>query len=183
MYPAWVSAQSGPGAATAAENTLRIQAAQSTLTYRMVHKLHKFAGVSRQVEGMARFLPDGKVQVMVRAPVESFDSQNASRDAHMKEVVEAARHPMVVLKAVGDVKVPASFPTTMEQAFTAEILFHGVKKTMPVPVKFTFDSATKVAASAQFVLSLTEFKLERPSLMFVKVDDALQVDVSLQFGN
>ena len=34
-----------------------------------------------------------------RAPLDSFDSGNSNRDEHMKEAVEAARYPLVELKA------------------------------------------------------------------------------------
>src|SRR4051812_4949328 len=70
--------------------TLSIDPAASTVSYTIVHKLHKVQGKTAKVEGKGRILPDGKAQVMVRVPVESFDSGNANRDAHMKEAVEAA---------------------------------------------------------------------------------------------
>ncbi|MFO0579055.1 MAG: YceI family protein [Polyangia bacterium] len=175
------AAQPAPGAA-AAPSELAVSAADSTITYRLVHKMHKFDGVSRAVEGRARIAADGKAQVMVRARVESFDSGNANRDAHMKETVQAAAFPSVELKAIGDVPPPASFPATIERTFHAELTFHGVKKVLEVPVKLTYASATRVRAEAHLSLSLDEFKVERPSLMFIKVDDAMAVDVSVSFA-
>ena len=74
----------------------------STLSFRLRHPFHPVDGRSRAVEGRARWLPDGTVQVMVRARVDSFDSGNSNRDAHMKEVLEAARLPWVQLKAVAE---------------------------------------------------------------------------------
>ena len=127
-------------------------------------------------------LSDGKVQVAVRAKVESFDSGNANRDSHMKETIEAARFPLVELKAQGDAAPPATFPATVDRTFKAELTFHGVKKSLDVPVKLTYASATNIRAEAHLSLSLDEFKVERPSLMFVKIDDALQVDVNIAFA-
>src|SRR6478752_6439094 len=69
-----------------------IDAKDSTLTYHLIHKMHKVDGVSHKVEGKARLTPDGKAQVLVRAASESFDSGNVNRDAHMKEAVEAAKY-------------------------------------------------------------------------------------------
>ena len=170
-----------PAPAPTATN-LAVIAKDSTITYHLVHKLHKFDGVCKSVEGRGRVLSDGKVQVAVRAKVESFDSGNANRDSHMKETIEAARFPLVELKAQGDSAPPATFPATVDRTFKGELTFHGVKKSLDVPVKLTYASATNIRAEAHLSLSLDEFKVERPSLMFVKIDDALQVDVNISFA-
>jgi polyisoprenoid-binding protein YceI len=154
----------------------------SKVTYTMVHKLHKWDGTSRKAEGRARVLPDGKAQVGVRIPVESFDSANANRDAHMKETVQAATYPIVELKAVGDgVVAPAGGTGAVTRTFHCEISWHGVKQTMEIPVKMTFEADGKIRANAKFMVSLESFKIERPSLMFVKVDDSMALDVDLIF--
>ena len=166
----------------AAGATLSVATGQSTVTYKLVHKFHTVAAVSKQVEGKARILPDGKVQVMVQAPVESFDSGNSNRDAHMKETVGAATHKLVSIKAVGEgVTIPTTFPTTVEKTFKGELSFHGEKKAIVVPVKIVFESATQAKVTSEFQISLEAFKVERPSLMLVKVDDALKLEVSLVF--
>lgn len=175
-------APAAPAAAAPAATNLTVSTKDSNITYRLIHKLHKFDGVSKAVEGRGRILPDGKVQVAIRAKVESFDSGNANRDSHMKETVEAARFPLVELKAQGEAPTPTTFPTTVDRTFKAELTFHGVKKLFDVPVKLTYASATAIRAEAHLTLSLDEFKVERPSLMFVKIDDAMQVDVTLGFA-
>ena len=176
LLPAVAAAQ-----APAQPPVLAVDAARSTLTYNCVHKLHKFAGVSKQVEGRARLLDGGKVQVEVKAPVASFDSANANRDAHMKETVEAARCPTVELKAVGELAWAATFPATVEKTFKGQLLFHCEKQALDLPVKITFESATTARVQAQLAVGLERFKIERPSLLFVKVDDAMKVDVDLVF--
>src|SRR5207237_668908 len=42
----------------------------SALTYTLIHKLHEVKGTSKRLEGKARLLPDGTLQVAVRARVE-----------------------------------------------------------------------------------------------------------------
>lgn len=169
-------------ARAAAPGELEVDTKSSSLTYHLVHKMHKVDGVSHQVTGKARLLPDGRAQVMIRVPAQSFDSGNVNRDAHMKEVVEAARFPTVELKALGDgLTPPASFPATANKTFKAQLAFHGVEQVMQIPVALTWDSATRVRADASFTISLDAFKVERPSLMFIKVDDALKIDARLVF--
>ena len=169
-------------ARAAAPGELDVDTRSSTLTYHLVHKMHEVDGVSHQVTGKARLLPDGRAQVMIRVPAQSFDSGNVNRDAHMKEAVDAARYPTIELKALGDgVTVPASFPSTAKKTFKAQLAFHGVEQVMQVPVELTWESPTRIRAAATLTISLDAFKVERPSLMFIKVDDALKIDAKLVF--
>ena len=50
-----------------------------------------------------------------------------------------------------------------------------------VPVEVTWESAQKARAKATLAISLDTYKVERPSLMFVKVDDELKIDAKLTF--
>ena len=168
--------------AQAPAEELSVVPASSSITYHLVHKMHKVDGVSHKVDGKARLMPDGKAQVLVRAASESFDSGNVNRDAHMKEAVEAAKYPFIELKALGDgVKPPATFPTTEKKTFKAQLTFHGIQNVFDLPVEITWESATKVHAKTTFAISLDGYKVERPSLMFVKVDDELKLDAKLVF--
>jgi polyisoprenoid-binding protein YceI len=151
----------------------------STLSFTLVHRFHEVTGVSRAVEGKARLLPGGAVQVMVRVRVDSFDSGNGNRDAHMLEATEAARFPFVTLKAVGALPAPAAYPATAEVTLRGELTFHGVTKPVEVPVKVELAAPDRATAAGKLTISLDGYGVERPSLLFVKVDDALVVTASL----
>lgn len=154
----------------------------SAVTYHIVHKLHRVDGVSHKMEGKARLLPDGKVQVMVRVPTDSFDSGNVNRDEHQKEAVESAKYPNAELKAAADgVTFPTAFPATVEKTFKAQLAFHGQSRMLDVPAKIVFESDKKIRVTGTMTVSLDEFKVERPSLMFVKIDDAMKLDFNLVF--
>lgn len=168
----------GGRAAEAGPIDLAVQAG-STLSYRLVHKLHEVTGVSRAVEGKARLLPDGTVQVVVRSRVDAFDSGNGNRDAHMLEATEAARFPFVTLKAVGSLAPPATFPAKVELTLRGQLDFHGTARPVEVPVEVSFASARRATVVAKVPISLDAYGVERPSLLFVKVDDAVVVTASL----
>lgn len=152
----------------------------SSLSYVLVHKFHEVVGTSTVVEGRARLLPGGGVQVMVRAAVDSFDSGNGNRDAHMQEVTEAARFPLVTFKAAGALTPPATYPATVALELAGEVGFHGVSRAVKVPVTVTFTSPKEASAEGTLTLSLEAHGVERPSLLFVKVDDALVVKARLR---
>jgi polyisoprenoid-binding protein YceI len=118
---------------------------------------------------------------MVRVPSDSFDSGNVNRDAHAKEAVEAARYPFVVLKATGALAPPAKFPTSEQRTFNAVLSFHGVDEPLSLPVTLRWESPGRVQATARFAISLDHFKVERPSLLFVKVEDQVWIDVDAVF--
>lgn len=150
----------------------------SALAYDLVHKFHQVHGVSRSVEGKARVLPDGTVQVMVRAPLQSFDSGNSNRDAHMLEVTEAARNPYVVFKGIGTLAPPSTYPADEQLELNGELT---LKTTRPirVPVVVHFASPERATLDAKFPVSLDAYDVERPSLMFVKVDDRITIEADL----
>lgn len=159
-----------------------VDSKSSNVRYAIKYKLHDINASSRQIEGKARLLPTGEVQAMIRIPVASFDSGNVNRDAHMKEAVEAARFPVVELKAATTgVTLPASFPATIEKVFRAKLTFHGVTRDLDLPLKIVFESAERVRVFANFNVSLESFAIERPSLFFIKVDDAMTINAELIF--
>jgi polyisoprenoid-binding protein YceI len=166
------------GAAQDAPRTYTV-ARGSTLGYRLVHKLHAVDAVSHAVEGKARVLPGGEVQVAVRARVDSFDSGNGNRDAHMREVTEAARYPYVTLKAAGAGAALAAAPEALDLTLRGELTFHGRTRPVEVPVKVTFGEDGRATVDATFPVSLEAYEVERPSLLFVKVDDRIDVTAKL----
>lgn len=179
MAPALVSALLLAASATAPRTYDVLPG--STLTYHLVHRFHEVTGVAHKVEGKARLLPDGTVQVAVRAPIEAFDSGNSNRDAHMREVVGAGGQPYVAFKGVGKGAVPDHFPTELNVPLQGELTLKTARPTQ-VNAHVTFASADRANVSAKFPVSLEQHQVERPSLMFVKVDDQIEIEAKLELG-
>ncbi|NOK33279.1 YceI family protein [Corallococcus exercitus] len=155
----------------------------SSLTYKLIHKMHTVSGKAPPSEGKAVLKPDGTLQVAVRAQVKDFDSQNSNRDTHMLEVTEASKFPLVEVKAVGTgVKTPATFPASVPVTLKGKLTFHGVTKDVEIPMTVKFDSATQVTADGSFKISLEGFNIERPTLLLVKVEDELVLEPHLVFA-
>jgi len=153
----------------------------SVLTYKVVHKLHQVNAEARSVEAKALLAGDGAVQVMVRVPVASFRSGDANRDEHLLEVVNAGAHPYVAFKGVAHLDVPTTLPATIPLQVKGELDFNGVKnpETIPVTMEFNPDGAVRVKGAFSF--SLDRYSIERPSLLFVKIDDDCAVTLDLVF--
>ncbi|MBZ4334722.1 YceI family protein [Corallococcus interemptor] len=154
----------------------------SSLTYKLIHKMHTVSGKAPPSEGKAVLKPDGTLQVAVRAQVKDFDSQNSNRDTHMLEVTEASKFPLVEVKAVGTgVKPPATFPGSVPVTLKGKLTFHGVTKDVEIPMTVRFDSEKQVTADGSFKISLEGYNIERPTLLLVKVEDELVLEPHLVF--
>jgi polyisoprenoid-binding protein YceI len=171
-----------PAGASAQSAIYKIEPGQAQLTYKIVHKFHEVQGVSKQVQGAVALKP-GEAQVQVRVDVTTFDSGNANRDSHMKETVEAAKYPFVTLKGVvKDFTPPTKFPATLKVNLDGQLEFHGVTHPLSVPVELTFADASHLRGKTEFDISLDAYKVERPSLMFIKINDACHITADLGFA-
>jgi len=171
-YLATVLAVTLPGG-----STLAVDPAASELRYHVHHKLHSVVGKSSDIEGKALIQEDGRVLCMVRVPVASFRSGDGNRDAHMLETVEVDKYPYVVWKGMATVG-PGALPTG-GVAMTGELEFHGVSRpaTVPVTIERAADGTVHVRGSLD--VDLDAYRIDRPSLLFVKIDDLCRIEFDL----
>jgi polyisoprenoid-binding protein YceI len=158
---------------------LSVDPAASAIRFHLNHKLHEVDGRSATVEGKAVLEPDGRVLAMVRVPVASFDSGDANRDANMRETLEAGRHPFVVFKGVSSLVVPVAHGRPAEATLEGELEFHGVKRPLAVPVTVEFGEDGSARVRGKVDVSLEAHRVERPSLLLVKVDDRCRIEFDL----
>lgn len=144
-----------------------------TVEYHMVHKFHKITGVSKAMVVRGTVDASG-LKVMARAQVSTFDSDNANRDEHMMETVEGQKYPWVSVRAViPGFKLPSNGSTTV--TVNAAVELHGVSVDHPISIKLETKDGVHFKATFEFDESLTAHKIERPSLMFVPVDDNIRI--------
>ena len=146
----------------------------STVTYAAKHPLHKWEGISHDVNCALIYNDETKQPeaVAVSIKVASFDSDNGNRDSHAMEVLEGLKYPNVTFVS-SDVKAGANGELTAKGSLT----FHGVAK--PATLRATRkDAGGKLTITGEFPISLTDYNIERPSLMGLKVED----DMTLRFN-
>jgi polyisoprenoid-binding protein YceI len=56
------------------------------------------------------------------------------------------------------------------------LFFHGIKKEITIPVNFILDDK-KIVVDADFSISLSDYKIKRPSLLTIKMKD----DIAIKF--
>jgi polyisoprenoid-binding protein YceI len=154
--------------------------AQSAIRFHVHHKLHSSDGQSSSIEGKAVVQPDGKVLAMIRVPIASFDSGDANRDANMRDTLEVGRFPFVVFKGVTSLVMPAAQAKGIPTTIQGELEFHGVKQHVEVPATLQFAGDGSARVTGKMTLSLDSYRIERPSLLMIKLDDACAIEFDLK---
>lgn len=142
----------------------------STITYSMNHPLHAWTGVSNDINSVVVWNPETKLisQVAVAVKITSFDSENANRDSHMVEVTEALLYPNISF-ASNDIT------TAGDSLFVTGIMtWHGISKPASFKAAEHFDGKT-LKVSGYFVMLMTDFNIEPPSLMAMETDDEIGI--------
>ncbi len=156
-----------------------VDSAGSVVKFHLHHKMHEVDGHTSQIEGKAILGDDGKVLTMVRIPVASFDSGDANRDSHMRETLDAGKFPYVVFKGTTSFTLPVASGKPIDARLDGELDFHGVKRPISVPAQISLSPDGTASVRARFPVSLEAHGVERPSLLFVKVDENVELDVQL----
>ncbi len=156
---------------------------QSTLAYTGRHAVHDWTGTSRVVTGTVTVdLADpAQSTVVVTVPVESFDSGNGRRDRKMRDLVEADRFPEVRFTS-DSVTVEAWRATADGYQGTWRIrgtlAFHGQTHPVEIPATVRITDGQLEAVCA-FRVSLDQFEVHRPRLLFAPIADDLALEGTL----
>ena len=155
---------------------LKINSKESSIKYKGDHILHSWEGVNNNVNGIAILNSKGdkieKIAILIY--VRDFDSGNSGRDAHSLEVLEALEYPEIrfyseSINIIGD-------NVNLKGIFN----FHGIKveKEFIANLKRK-DETWKIFGN--FKLIPTDFKINLPSFLSVKMENLLDIEYSIAF--
>jgi polyisoprenoid-binding protein YceI len=161
---------------TLQKETIRANKALSFVSYTAHHALHGWTGINKKVDCLlvVNAVTHQVAQVAVAAQVAQFDSDNASRDSHALEVLDALAFPKVKFTSTSINQKDSTLD------IKGNLTFHGVVK----PIQFsayTHAEGTKTRVRGRFPISLTAFGVERPSFMMIATDDTLKIEVSISY--
>lgn len=146
------------------------------ISYRLIHPLHTIDARSNAVQYHIVADPLSRKITGVTASVDvtTFDSGNSNRDSHAMEVIDAITYP------------DAGFSSTTitekgDSLFVAgNLTFHGVTKGVTMAGVFAW-SPGRLEVHGGFDISLTEFKVDRPALLLIPVEDKLAFALNAVF--
>jgi hypothetical protein len=161
--------------AQAADNQWILQ--QGTLTYHVSHPLHQSEGVSHEVRGKG-ICHDGECDFLIAVPVKSFNSGDSNRDLHMLQVTRGAEFPMVTVRT----KLPESAAGYTTVQADLQIQFAGqTVQYKQVPFQMS-PQGKEMHVTGTIPATLTDFKIDPPSLLTVPVKNDVPIRVDLTWS-
>ncbi len=147
---------------------------QSTLTYHVSHPLHQTEGVSREARGKG-VCQAGQCDFLIAVPVTSFNSGDSNRDLHMLQATRGAQSPIVTVRTT----LPEAASSSATIHADLEIQFAGqTAQDKPVPFQLT-TQGNQIRISGTRPATLSDFKIDPPSLLAVPVKNEIPVRVDI----
>jgi polyisoprenoid-binding protein YceI len=148
----------------------------SSITYRITHPLHVVeATSSAAVFRVAVDTAKREIKsVSASVDVMTFDSGNSNRDSHAMEVIDALSFPNATFTSS---EISARHDTLQ---VGGTLVFHGVSKPARLHAVGRWTDRD-FAVDGTFALSLTEFSVERPSMLMLPVEDTLRFSFHAAF--
>jgi polyisoprenoid-binding protein YceI len=142
----------------------------------MIHPLHEWTGISKEVNGVILFEEtQRKIEsVAVSIPLSSFDSKNSNRDSHALEVLDAIKFPTVKLTS------NSIQQSGEELTISGNITFHNVTRPIVIKAKQS-DKKNELIVEGTFPVNITEYEIEPPSLMGFKTKEEITLSFIIVF--
>ena len=152
----------------------RVDSEKSFINYTGKHFLHKWSAENKNISGLIQIENESISNIGIVAKVTDFKSGNSSLDSNSLRVLEALQFPNVIFKS-----------TVVNQEdgqiiFEGVMNFHGIEKDFTISAEVTnLNEVTQL--SGKFIVSLSDFLVERPSLLTRKINDEINLEFELFF--
>ena len=139
-------------------------------------KLHEWDGVSDKLKIQAVWDKSNNriTKIAVVTKVSSFNSGLSNRDSHMIEILDALTYPNVTFNST------SVMYNQNDILVKGQLQFHGVTQQINFNAKqFSLDD--NLIFEGSFPIMLEDFKVKRPSLLFVKAENKIQIKFKIYF--
>lgn len=153
----------------------KIDSERSSISYTGKHFLHKWSAVNKNISGLIQIEDESISNIGIVAKVSDFKSGNSSLDSNSFRVLDALQFPNVIFKS-----------TTLDQEngqirIEGVINFHGIEKDINISAEvIQLNGITQL--SGKFSVYLTEFLVDRPSLLLRQIDNEIKIEFILFFS-
>ncbi|HKM46547.1 MAG TPA: YceI family protein [Terriglobales bacterium] len=157
------------------ELLLQLDPAGSGAEITLAGNLHTVKGSFLLKRGVIHFDPaTGKASGEIAFDATSGKTGNSSRDNKMhKDVIESERYPEIVFRPD---RADGTLATSGVSALQVHGMFtmHGAEHEVTFPVEVTF-AGSAWSAQASFQVPYVRWGMKNPSVLFLRVDDLVQV--------
>ena len=152
-----------------------IDTTKSSISYSGNHFLHKWSAENNNLSGLIKTDNEKIVNIGIVAKVADFKSGNSSLDSNSYRVLEALKFPNIIFKSISIENLKETLN------IKGVIQFHGIDKDIDVNAELIKNENT-TQINGKFTLSLSDFSVDRPSLLLRKVDDQIIIVFKLIFN-
>ena len=153
----------------------KIDSGKSKISYSGNHFLHKWSADNQNISGLIK-IDDGLIlNIGIVAKVTDFKSGNSSLDSNSYRVLEALTFPNIIFKSSEIQKINEQI------TINGLIEFHGIEKSIKISADLAQTSNSN-RLDGEFNINLSDFSIERPSLLLKKIDDQIKISFTLVFN-
>jgi len=161
----------------AAENTIELDPARTTINFTLGDVLHTVHGTFKLKRGSITFNSStGKASGEIVVDVASGNSGSGTRDKRMhKEILESARYPDAVFTADrvnGELAPQGASELDVHGAFQ----IHGAVHDMTLHFR-TQGAGGEVASSTAFTIPYVQWGMKNPSNFLLRVNDKVEMNI------
>ena len=150
----------------------RINSDSSSINYSGNHFLHKWSAENTNISGLVNVEDENIVNIGVIAKVSDFKSGNSSLDSNALRVLEAFQFPNIIFKSINIENLDNKLQ------IDGLIEFHGIEKSISVLANLNkIDNMFQL--NGKFTINLSDFSIDRPSLLLRKIDEDIYINFSL----
>ena len=158
-----------------AQEILRIDNSISSISYSGTHFLHNWDARNENISGLIELNDNQISKIGVIAKVKDFKSGNSSLDSNSYRVLDALRIPNIVFRSS---EIIDSLDVIN---VSGTISFHGIEKDLNVLIDKSIEN-NNIALTGKFIINLSDFNVERPSLLLQKINNEIEIQINLIFN-
>ena len=158
-----------------AQEILRIDNSISSISYSGTHFLHNWDATNENISGLIELNDNQVSKIGVIAKVKDFKSGNSSLDSNSYRVLDALRIPNIVFRS------SEIFDSLDVINVSGTISFHGIEKDLNVILDKSTEN-NNISLAGKFIIYLSDFNVERPSLLLQKINNEIEIQINLIFN-
>ena len=137
------------------------------------HPMHGFSGSSSSITLFSECDKIGDLcDLMFKVPIISLNSGNDNRDSNMLNYLKAFSYPEVIL-SIDDFVIKEY----IEEVIPCHMFISGMEQQVDVPLSLSKVSENQYKAETSFMISLNQFNIDIPKLLFIPIDNEIKINV------
>tara|TARA_B100000945_G_C20243900_1_gene531321 strand:- start:167 stop:694 length:528 start_codon:yes stop_codon:yes gene_type:complete len=153
-----------------------IDESKSKVIYYGKHPLHSWSGMTSNIKlnSQCKINDDMNCDFEFQIPIMSFYSGNDNRDSNMLHYLNAFLFPNV--KMTFENVIIMNYNGTL---MNSQLHLNDIKRYYQIPINISSVSDKEYLVESIFFISLDDFDVEIPKLLFLPIDDQIMIEVKL----